>query len=206
MDTETQGIIGLFALLFAIGIVLSIVFALARKPFERLIDRIIPGGRFSGQITRGIRISVDPVSGPSEDERISVNLGAIPEDVMGRESSDKPKLTNAERGHYLEEWTRIQLLFHETPADAVREADRLLKDLLKETGSTRVSLGKLRETEGDLGDAVEMISDVYRIAQNARSAARGIAQATQHQNPSIEDLRQAMEHYRALFDELLSKE
>lgn len=28
----------------------------------------------------------------------------------------------------------------------------------------------------------------------------------QHQNPSIEDLTQAMDHYRALFDELLLKE
>src|SRR5688572_4563363 len=78
MDTETVGIIGLFGLLFVAGTVLSLVFAVARKPLERFIDRIIPGGRLSGQISRGMRITVDPDAQALGGETFSVNLTSTP--------------------------------------------------------------------------------------------------------------------------------
>jgi hypothetical protein len=47
---------------------------------------------------------------------------------------------------------------------------------------------------------------VYNVAQNARSAARGIALSRANENASLEDLAKAMSYYDALFSELLASE
>ena len=205
MDTETVGIIGLFGLLFVIGTALSLFFAVVRKPFERFIERIIPGGRFSGQISRGMRISVDPDAHEAGRETFSVNLTSAPLGVMiDNERSDRRSLSDGERSRYIEEWAQIQRGFRENPADAVRAADELLKDLVKVQGSAQVSLRRMHESkDGNPSDFVAAVMDVYNVARNARSAARGIALSRANENASIEDLSKAMSYYEALFDALL---
>jgi hypothetical protein len=207
MDTETVGIIGLVGLLFVIGTALSIVFALARKPFERFIERLFPPSSYSGQISRGMRVTIDPEGQSSEDVSYSVNLGAgDPVEATETDGAETTTLSTVERRRYEQEWLQIRRLFHEAPDEAVRAADRLLKDVVKQTGRAQVSLGTMRETSRDVGDAVEMVRDVYRLAQNARMGARGIELATRYQSASAEELTQAMDYYRALFNEILSTE
>lgn len=207
MDTETVGIIGLFGLLFVIGTALSIAFALARKPFERFIERLFPPSSYSGQISREMRITVEPDGHASEEASYSVNLGARDSvEATQNEGAVRSPLSTQERRRYEQEWLLIRRLFHEAPDEAVRAADRLLKDVVKQTGSAHVSLGTMREASGDVGDGVEVIRDAIRLAQNARDAARGIALATRYQSASSEELTQAMDYYRALFDKLLAGE
>src|SRR5687768_5441645 len=144
MDTETKGIVGLFALLFVLGTVLSLVLALARKPFERFIDRIIPGGRFSGHVSRGMRITIDPDAHAPGGETFSVNLtSGPPSEIADTVGSDRRPLSDVQRSRYLEEWAQIQRSFYDDPATAVRDADELLKDLVKAQGSAQVSLHKM---------------------------------------------------------------
>jgi hypothetical protein len=207
MDTETVGILGLFGLLFVIGIALSLALALARKPSKRFIEKIIPPSRYSGQISERMRITVEPDDHAPEEGSYSVNLGAGDSlEATETEGAVRSPLGTVERRRYEQEWLQIRRLFHEAPEEAVRAADRLLKDIVKETGSTQVSLRTMHQTEGDPGDAVGTMRDAVNLAQNARSAARGIALATQYQNASSDDLTQAMDYYRALFDKLLANE
>ena len=207
MDTETVGIIGLFGLLFVAGAVMSLVFALARKPFERFIDKILPAGRFSGRISRGMRITVDPDTRTPGGEGFSVNLtSGAPAEMLDIERSDRRPLSDAQRSGFLEEWAQIQRSFHDDPASAVRAADGLLKDFVKAQGSAQVSLHRMHESSGDPADFVAAVMDVYNVAQNARSAARGIALSRAKETASIEDLTKAMSYYDALFSELLADE
>ena len=207
MDTETIGIIGLFGLLFVAGTVLSLVFALARKPFERLIDRIIPGGRFSGQISRGMRITVGPDPNAPNGETFSVNLASgPPPEMMDIDGSARPPLSDADRSRYREEWARIHRSFRDDPADAVRAADELLKDLVSEQGGAQVSLRQMHKASGDAADFGPALIDAYNIARNARDAARGIALSRGDGNASVEELTNAISYYELLFDELLASE
>lgn len=204
MDTETIGIVGLFALLLVVGLVLSLVFQFARKPFERLVDSVIPGDDLAVKISRQMRIDVDPDKNAWDPERFSVDLGSLrPDESAGGKPPEHP-LSADERTPYQEEWRAIERLFGEAPAEAVRAADRLLRDLVKETGSAEVPLETIQSTNGDIGDAVEGMKNAYRLAQHARAATRGIELARKHEDASNDDLTQAMDHYRAIFDKLLA--
>lgn len=206
MDTETVGIIGLFGLLFVAGTVFSLVFALARKPFERLIHKILPGGRFSGQISPGMRITVGPDPHAPSGETFSVNLTSDPAETMDVDRSARPPLSDTERSRYLEEWAQIHRSFRDDPANAVRAADELLKDLVKAQGGAQVSVRRMHKSSGDATDLGAAILDAYNIARNARDAARGIALSRADGNASVEELTNAISYYEVLFNELLVNE
>jgi hypothetical protein len=207
MDTETVGIIGLFGLLFVAGTVLSLVFALARKPFERLIDKIVPGGRFSSQISRGMRITVGPDPDSPGGETFSVNLASgPPPEMIDIDRSARRPLSDAERSRYLEEWERIHRSFRDDPANAVRAADELLKDLVKRQGGAQVSLRRMHKSSGDAAELGAAIIDAYNFARNAHDAARGIALSTAEENASVEELTNVISYYEVLFNDLLVRE
>lgn len=202
MDTETVGIIGFFALLFAVGLVLRLVLHFARKPFEGLMDRLIPGEDLAVKVSRQMRIAVDTDKNAWDPERFSVDLGPRnpAEDMVVKASENV--ISDPVRARYHHEWRDIQRLFAEAPEEAVRAADRLLRDFVIETG-IEVPLKSHKTTNSDIGVDIEMVKDVYRHERNARAGARGIELSRKHEHASAEDLTQAMDHYRALFDELL---
>ena len=82
------------------------------------------------------------------------------------------------------------------PEDAVTDADRLIQQVMRERG---YPVDDFEQRANDLSvDHPDVISN-YR-------AAHDIARANDRNNASTEDLRTAMKHYRALFDELLETE
>lgn len=90
-------------------------------------------------------------------------------------------------------WRRVQERFVDDPHGAVTEADRLVGEVMHARGYPL----------GDFERRVEDISvDHPGVVMNYR-AARDIAEAHARGEASTEDLRQAMVHYRALFDDLL---
>jgi hypothetical protein len=104
-------------------------------------------------------------------------------------------LSPGDRARFVESWGRIQARFVDGPGSAVADADRLLGDVM----STRAyPLGDFEQRAADISVDHPLVLENYRIAhQSALLQAQGKA--------STEDLRQAMIHFRTLFEELVGE-
>ncbi len=104
-------------------------------------------------------------------------------------------LTVEDRARFTEQWDRVQARFVDAPAGAVAEADQLIGDLMATCG---YPMGDFEQRAADISVDHPIVTQNYRSAHEiAVRQARGQA--------STEDLRRAMIHYRALFDELVSQ-
>ena len=97
------------------------------------------------------------------------------------------------REHYVVAWRETQARFVDDPAEAIGEADVLIQRVMRDRGYP---------TEDFDQRAADVSVDHPDVVNNFR-AAHGISVAHTRGNASTEDLRQALVHYRALFDELL---
>jgi hypothetical protein len=104
-------------------------------------------------------------------------------------------LDPAARERYSQDWAVVQERFVDAPQDAVMAAQRLVMTVMKERGYP---------TEG--GDQViaDLSVDHANVLDHYR-AAYDISQRAADNQASTEDLRQAMIHYRALFQDLLGE-
>ena len=90
-------------------------------------------------------------------------------------------------------WKAVQERFVDDPHGAVVEANGLVKDVMRIRG---YPIGDFDQRLADLSVEHGNVLDHYR-------AARNLALADAGGDASTEDLRQAMVHYRALFNDLL---
>jgi hypothetical protein len=104
-------------------------------------------------------------------------------------------LNAAEAEHFSEAWRAEQARFVDQPREAVARADRLVQDLMKARG---YPVGDFEQRAADISVDHPRVVEHYRAAHElaVRDAS---GQAT------TEDLRQAMVHYRALFEDLLDR-
>ena len=100
------------------------------------------------------------------------------------------------RDRYASRWHNTQAKFVDEPEEAVGEADGLIQEVMRERG---YPVEDFDQRASDLSvDHPDVISN-YR-------AAHGISVANDRGNATTEDLRTAMQHYRALFVVLLEQE
>lgn len=100
-----------------------------------------------------------------------------------------------DRARYTDQWDRVQAHFVDAPAGAVAEADQLLGDLMATCG---YPMGDFEQRAADISVEHPIVTQNYRSAHEiAVRQAKGQA--------STEDLRRAMIHYRALFEDLVSQ-
>ncbi|MGW0765850.1 hypothetical protein [Streptomyces sp. NPDC002676] len=103
-------------------------------------------------------------------------------------------LPSASRDRYTREWSSVQEEFVDRPEDAVHDADRLVTSLMHERGYP---------TEGYEQQMKDLSVEHGRTLEHYR-AAHEVESLTTHSRATTEQLRGAMVHYRALFDELVS--
>lgn len=103
-------------------------------------------------------------------------------------------LQSSVRDRYSRDWTSVQQEFVDRPEDAVHDADRLVTSLMRERGYP---------TEGFAQQLEDLSVEHGRTLEHYRAAHEVDALSTRHM-ATTEQLRGAMVHYRALFDELLS--
>ena len=102
-------------------------------------------------------------------------------------------LSQEARDRYVRQWQSTQTRFVDDPKEAVDEADALVQHVMRERGyPTKDFERRVADISVDHPDLVEK----YRTAH-------GIAQASERNEASTEDLRHSVRHYRALFAELL---
>jgi len=104
-------------------------------------------------------------------------------------------LASEERARYVASWRRVQADFVDNPKDAVTRADELLGEVMVARG---YPVSDFDQRSDDLS------VDHPIVVQNYR-AAHDIALRHQRGEAGTEELRQAMIHYRALFDELVAE-
>ncbi|MET7302496.1 hypothetical protein [Embleya sp. NPDC005575] len=104
-------------------------------------------------------------------------------------------LDPAAREKYATEWTAVQERFVDAPDDAVQEADELITRLMRERGYPTGAHDKRMELLSvEHGHTLEHYRKAHEIARRSEAG-----------EAETEDLRQAMIHHRALFDDLLGQ-
>ena len=121
-------------------------------------------------------------------------------ELAGREKRVKKleirPLEPAAREGFRHRWTEVQAQFVDAPPRAVSEADDLLGEVMRTRG---YPVSDFEQSAGDISvDHPEVVKH-YR-------AGHDIAVRHERGEASTEELRQAMIHYRALFDELVEDE
>jgi hypothetical protein len=105
------------------------------------------------------------------------------------------ELTQAEVDRFSDLWRSAQARFVDAPGQTVAESDRLIRDVMAARG---YPMGDFEQCAADISVDHPVTVDNYR-------AAHRIALRQNNEQVSTEDLRQAMVHYRGLFDELIGK-
>jgi hypothetical protein len=101
------------------------------------------------------------------------------------------------RQRYADEWRAVQARFVDDPAGSISLADRLVQQVMAERGfETDVDFDRrAADVSVEHAQVVPEYRKAHEIAE--RHAASGV---------DTEELRQAMVHYRAVFDDLLQPE
>ena len=177
MSTWVWIVIAIAAVIIVAAVVWSAYNARRRKGLQE---------RFGGEYDRTV------ADAPSRREAES----ELSEREKRRQELDIRPLEQSARDRYASEWQNTQARFVDDPEAAVGDADRLIQQVMRDRG---YPVEDFDQRASDLSvDHPEVISN-YR-------AAHGISIANERGNASTENLRTAMVHYRALFEELLETE
>lgn len=106
------------------------------------------------------------------------------------------ELNPAERAGFHEEWREVQVQFVDDPNRALNEADRVIRAVMSAQGYP------VRDFEQQAADiSVDHSSVIENYHQGHAIALRNL-----QGHATTEDLRKAMIHYRALFEELAGRQ
>jgi hypothetical protein len=104
-------------------------------------------------------------------------------------------LAPGDHARFLETWRKVQARFVDSPGGAVTEADQLLGDVMLLRG---YPVSDFEQRAADISVDHPLITENYR-------AAHGTAVRQTLGQANTEELRQAMIHYRTLFEELVGE-
>jgi hypothetical protein len=104
-------------------------------------------------------------------------------------------LAEGDRSRFVESWRRVEARFVDGPGGAVTEADQLLGDVMTTRG---YPVSDFAQRAADISVAHPLVLENYRTAH-------AIAFRQTKGQANTEDLRQAMIHYRTLFEELVGE-
>ncbi len=111
------------------------------------------------------------------------------------ESLNIRPLAPGDRAHFVESWRRVEARFVDGPGGAVTEADQLLGDVMSTRG---YPVSDFEQRAADISVDHPLVLENYRTAHD-------IALRQRKGQANTEDLRQAMIHYRTLFEELVGE-
>lgn len=173
---------GEFLILLLIGLVLLIAVAIWLTMRRRRSDAL--RARFGDEYDR----TVAQAGG----------RGAAEANLAEREKRvgefDIRPLTPTERESFSAEWHEVKAVFVDSPAEAVLHADRMLTRMMQARGFPMA----------DFDRRYEDLTVTHAEAARHYRAGNEIALRQNRGEASTEELRQAMKHYEALFEEMVS--
>ena len=177
MNALTLGIVAFFAIAIIVAIASSIWLYTSSRRTKELRSKFGPEYRRMA-VAEGDAAKAEQVL--TEREKRVKKLDIQP-------------LTDRQRNGFADEWEHTQAQFVDDPTVAVTRADLLVQEVMNVRGYP----------VADFDQRVAVVSvDHPAVAQNYR-LAHEIAVRHQQQDVSMEKLREAMLHYRALFADLL---
>jgi len=179
MDQQ-QVVIVVAVIVIALVVVAAIAFATSRKRRSVKLKQ-----RFGPEYDRVLQQEGDPRKAE----------GVLEFRQKRREKFKIRPLSASDRTAFETRWREVQARFVDDPAGAVTVAESLVTDVMQARG---YPIGEFEQRAADLSVDYPVIVDNYRAAHSI-AVRHGAGQA------STEDLRQAMVHYRALFQELLEE-
>ena len=174
MDDSTLAIVA-----FAVAAI--VVLALAWFLFTRTRSRRLKesfGPEYDREVSK---------SGRSEGEK------HLAERRKRVEEYDLHSLSADDRVRYVRRWDEVQARFVDDPSAAVGDAQHLVDEVMEARG---YPVGDIQRQQEDVSVENPGVVGHYR-------RAREIARRNEAGESSTEDLRLAMQHYRALFESLL---
>jgi FtsZ-interacting cell division protein ZipA len=102
-------------------------------------------------------------------------------------------LSPEESARYAAEWRSVQAQFVDDPRNAIGDADRLVAEVMQARG---YPMADFEQRAADISVDHPDVVEHYR-------AAHGLAGRSAQGEVKTEDMRQAMVHYRHLFDDLI---
>lgn len=177
---QNQTVVLIVLVIIAVIVIAAIAFANSRKRRSRKLRE-----RFGPEYERVLQQEGDPRRAE----------GVLEFRQKRREKYKMRPLSDADRSSFGVRWNEVQARFVDDPRGAVTVADSLVTDVMQTRG---YPIGEFDQRAADLS------VDYPRIVENYR-AAHEIAMRHSAGKASTEDLRQAMVHYRELFQELLDE-
>jgi len=172
-------IITVVLVLVIVGGILGLVFARRRRS-ERLHDQLGP------EYDRTVQAMGGEKKAQTELEERRKHVEAL----------DIRPLSASERERCLADWTAAQSRFVDEPGQAIGDADRLIMQVMQ---MRNYPVSDFEQRAADISVNYPVLVTNYR-------AAREIAVKNEQHQADTEELRQAMIHYRSLFEELLGTE
>lgn len=172
---------GLFALIAGVVILLAIGIIVARMRAQKRSAAL--RDRFGPEYDRALEQHGDRARAERELIARKRRLAEI----------EIHPLSHGQREKFAARWAEVQQRFVDDPSDAVVTADRLVKEVMQARG---YPMGDFEQRVADLSVEHANVVDHYR-------AARALAAANAQGQAGTEELRQAMVHYRSLFQDLL---
>ena len=174
IDTQTWII---FAIAVAVGLVAIGAWFYRRKQSHRLQEHFGPEyDRTVGELGSRTKGESELTAREKRVERLEI----LP-------------LASSEAARFTEAWRALQSRFVDNPKGVVVQAEQLVRELMEKRG---YPMGDFERRAGDIS------VDHPGVVANYRSA-QAIALRDQKGAADTEELRKAVVHYRALFDELL---
>jgi hypothetical protein len=166
----------------AVAVVLCLVviaqMAFGRRRTQKLQERFGPEYARTARASGGRRDAEKELAA-REERHDNLNIRALPPDARRR---------------YAIAWQDVQAEFVDSPIDAVSHADGLVSQVMSDRGYPMDDFDQR---------AADVSVDHPVVVENYRAAHR-IVYAMGHGEASTEEERVAMQHFRALFDELLA--
>ena len=169
--------------LIVIGIVVAfavVAWAATRKARTRSLEQ-----RFGPEYGRAVESHGDRRTAEAD----------LRERADARERLDIRPLPEAARARYQDEWSGVQAAFVDDPARAVGDADRLVAVVMRERGYP----------VDDFEQQAALVSVDHPVVVDNYREGHAIYERHERDEADTEDLRRAMQNYRALFDELLGE-
>jgi hypothetical protein len=176
---DTYTIIIVVAVLVVVGAILGLVFARRRRS-GRLHDQ------FGPEYDRTVQAAGGERKAQADLEERQKHVEAL---------NIRP-LSASERERYQADWAAVQSKFVDQPGQAVGDADRLIMAVMQ---TRAYPVADFEQRAADISVNYPALVSNYR-------AARAIALKNEQHQADTEELRNAMIHYRSLFDELLGTE
>jgi hypothetical protein len=173
MDTQTLGILAIIVALIAVA-----AWLLFQKKQSKTLEQ-----RFGPEYGR----TVDELgSRPKAEAELKSRQKRV-------EKFNIVPLSAADAARFSQAWRALQGRFVDNPKGVLQEADTLVQELMQKRGYPMADFE---------GRAADISVDHPAVVEHYR-AAQGIAIRDQRGEADTEEMRRAVVHYRALFDELL---